>query len=255
MRRTSIMIAWVGVLVAMSCLPAWPAAPVRIFAAASLANAMEEVAAVYRRSADVRLKIVAAGSSVLARQIEAGAEADIFISADKAWVDYLVARRLVIAESRQPLLANRLALVTPAEGVGLSGVDALQSWFDRNPHARLAVGDPAHVPVGRYAKAALERLGAWTPAAARLIAAPDTRAALALVERGEAQIGIVYHTDARAASRVRIVGLLPGDSHPPITYPIAMVRRDAGGAIRAAYDFLCGPIAARVFAKHGFLMK
>jgi molybdate transport system substrate-binding protein len=228
------------------------AGEVRVFAAASLAQAMEEVGAAFDRGQQSGMKLVFAGSSTLARQIEAGAEADIIVSADEAWMAYMAKRNLVMEASRRELLGNRLVLVAASDLTEAPGLDQLSSWLAQHRDARLAMGDPAHVPVGRYGQAALTALGQWTEVRQRLAATADTRAALALVERGEAALGVVYATDAAASRRVRITARFPASSHPPITYPIAIVRGRDGAAVREAYAFLCREAAAAIFAKHGF---
>ena len=197
-----------------------------------------------------------AASSTLARQIEQGAPADLFMSADETWADYLQQRALLVPGTRVSPLGNALVLVAPA------GAPAAGIMLDRGtdlaallgPQGRIATGDPAHVPVGRYAKAALVWMGQWEAIAPRLARAENVRAALLLVERGEARFGIVYATDAAASQAVRVVATFPPDSHAAITYPFALTRRaEANPQARALLDFLAGPQAAPTWQRFGFI--
>jgi len=238
--------------------PAWARERVTVFAAASTTNAITEIARSFEAKGGVEAEIVTAfaASSALARQIEGGAPADLFLSADVKWMDHLVAQRLIEPGSRIDLLGNRLALIAPADSalapveIG-PGLDLPALLGD----GRLATGDPDHVPVGLYAKEALTRLGAWPKLENRLARAESVRAALAFVERGEAPLGIVYATDAAVTPRVKVLGLFPADSHAPITYPAALVAGRAGKAARAFLDFLKGPEARAVFEAHGFQVR
>jgi molybdate transport system substrate-binding protein len=219
-----------------------------VYAAASLTEALQEVAVAIGQPA----RFSFAASSTLARQIENGAPADIFASADEEWADYLAARKLLVADSRITLLSNRLVLIVPADrrrDVELSKGMDLASLLDGG---RLAVGDPAHVPAGRYTRQSLEWLGAWAAAEPRLARADSVRAAMALVERGEAPFGIVYATDAAANPRVSVAATFPPESHAPVAYPFAiLVGRDRPAA-RAFLVGLRSPAAMAVFRKHGF---
>ncbi|WP_206935280.1 molybdate ABC transporter substrate-binding protein [Roseococcus thiosulfatophilus] len=235
-------------------LPARAQSPVTVFAAASLADALRLLAAEWAARGHAAPRVSLAASSTLARQIEQGAGADLFLSADEAWMDHLQRRSLILPETRRSPIGNALALVTPADQprpVALApGTDLLALL---GPRGRLAVGDPAHVPAGRYARAALEWMGQWAALAPRLARAENVRAALLLVERGEASLGIVYATDAAASARVAVAGLFPPGSHPPITYPFALTRRsEANAAARAFLDFLAGADAAPIWRRLGF---
>lgn len=192
-----------------------------------------------------------AASSTLARQIERGAPADLYLSADTEWADYLQQRDLLVAESRGNLLGNRLVLIVPVSDTRIVDLDDDFDLAGLLGDGRLAVGDPDHVPAGRYARRALETLGLWRGIQDRLARAGDVRAALALVQRGEASFGIVYETDAVAAEGVRIAGLFPPDSHPPIVYPVALVAGADPSAQKFLW-FLKGPQAAKIFRRHGF---
>ena len=251
-RRVAVALA---VLVA-AALPARTGATaedrVAVFAAASLTAALTAVLARHADPEGARAVPVFAASSTLARQIAAGAPADLFLSAHPAWLDYLAAHERIDPTSRVDLLGNRLALIAPRDapldlviGPGFALGRALGD-------GRLAIADPAHVPAGVYGRAALVALGAWHGVAARLAPAADVRGALALVERGAAPAGIVYESDARASRRVALVGLFPAASHPPIRYPLAMVAGRDRPASRRLYDFLQGAEAAAIFSAHGF---
>lgn len=223
-----------------------------IFAAASTANAVSDLAKLFE--ADGRGKVIAsfAASSTLAKQIEQGAPAHLFLSADTKWADYLADRGLIATATRCDLLTNRLALVAPADStlaVTIApGFDLARPLGD----GRLATGDPDHVPVGGYAKQALQALGAWRDVEPRLARADSVRAALAMVERGEVPLGIVYSTDAAISPQVRTLAVFPADSHSPVVYPLAMVAGDVPPAATAFYEFLKSPAAAAVFRRYGF---
>lgn len=227
-----------------------PAAIV-VFGASSLTDALSLLGADYEKSGGGPVKLSFAASSALARQIENGAPADVFVSADLDWMDYLAERKLIAPATRRNLLGNRLVLIAQASnGITLKiapGFALLQALKD----GRLATGDPDSVPVGRYARAALTKLGVWDAVASRIVGAENVRAALAYVDRGEAPLGIVYETDARIDPGVRIVDTFPADSHPPILYPIALTATARAGAARFA-DYLRTPAAAAVFRKFGF---
>lgn len=224
---------------------------VLIFAAASLKNVIDDLAAPCKQATGVSYKASYAASSTLAKQIAEGAPADLFISADLEWMDDVATHKMIQRDTRINLLGNDLVLVAPkaspvsltiAPNFGLAA--ALGS-------GRLAVGDPAAVPAGLYAKAALTSLGVWDSVSAHLAPAENVRAALVLVSRAEAPLGIVYRTDAIADPSVRIVDVFPESSHPPIVYPAALTTR-ASAAARKVLDYLHGPAARAVFEKQGF---
>lgn len=233
------------------------AAPLTVFAAASLQDALRAIEPAWRAASpgDPPLRFSFAASSALARQIEQGAPADLFASADEHWMDYLERRDLIAPGTRASPLANALALVAPADSaarpVALDrGTDLLALL---GPNGRLAVGDPAHVPAGRYAQAALDWIGQWPALSPRLARADNVRSALLLVERGEAPLGIVYATDARASRGVKVVGTFPVGSHPPVTYPFALTRRaEADARARALLAFLSGPATEEAWRGFGF---
>jgi molybdate transport system substrate-binding protein len=222
-----------------------------VFAAASLTNALEEIGASYTRESGQPVKFSFAASSALARQLEAGARADVFLSADADWMDYVDSRGRVERATRRDLLGNRLALIAPAGSDVALAIEPGFALAAALGARRLATGDPDYVPVGRYARAALTSLGVWNDVAERLVRAENVRTALAYVARGETPLGIVYATDARIEPGVRVVGLFPESSHPAITYPLAVVKESRVGARRFA-DYLASDAAAAVFRRLGF---
>jgi len=228
------------------------AADVTVFAAASLKEALDE--AVRRFDADTghRTKVSYGASSALARQIEHGAPADLFLSADVEWMDYLTARKLIDAKSRVELLSNRLVLISPAGSkvkVAIAPGFPLGELLGTN---RLAMADPDHVPAGKYARSALETLGAWTGVSGKIARTENVRAALALVARRETPLGIVYRTDALAERKVRIVAEFPISSHPRIVYPAALSASSRSPAAAQLLAFLQSQIAHAIWEKHGF---
>lgn len=230
------------------------AEPLTVFGAASLTDALTAAGEAWRERSGGEVRFSFASSSVLARQIEAGAPADIFASANEAWMDRLAEAGLIDTASRTSPIANSLVLIAPA-GSALGEVEIGPSTDFLAllpPDGRVAVGDTAHVPAGIYAKQALTNLGAWAALEPRLALADNVRAALALVERGEAPLGIVYATDAAIVDEVKVVGRFPGDSHEPITYPFAMVKGREGAAARAFMDFLTSDDGLAIFQRYGF---
>ncbi len=225
-------------------------AAVTVFAAASLKESLDDVARVWRATGGEEVRVAYGASSALARQIAAGAPAQVFICADLAWMRYVEERALVRGTPVR-LLANDLVLVAPAAssvklrivpGFDLAGALA---------GGRLAIADPRAVPAGKYGRAALESLGVWDAVADRLAPAGDVRTALAMVARAEAPLGIVYATDAKAEPRVRVVDAFPESSHPPVVYPLAELR-DASPAAHAFAQFAASPPARAIWARYGF---
>jgi len=242
------LIAW-----GAACAAEPAAKPVTVFAAASLTNALNEIGDAFTKSTGVPVRSSFAASSILARQIEAGANADLYFSADQDWMDYLEQRDLIQKSTRHDLLGNRLALIAPADSTvqlkiapGFPIVSALGS-------GRLVTGDPDSVPVGRYAKSALTSLGVWNDVVDRLVRAEDVRTALVFVARGEAPLGIVYSTDAKIDKRVRVVDLFPENSHPPITYPMALTKVANADAARFA-ECARSDASRAVFERYGFIV-
>jgi molybdate transport system substrate-binding protein len=223
-----------------------------VFAAASLTDALQEIGSAYEKTTAVKVKLSFDASSNLARQIEAGAKADVFFSADTQWMDYLQTRNLIQASTRQNVVGNSLVLIAAADS---------QIKLKIGPHfplvaalgkdGRLATGDPDSVPAGRYARSALSTLGVWDEVSPRLARAENVRVALLYVARGEAPLGIVYATDALVDKTVRVVDTFPANTHPPLVYPVALTK-SAQSAAAAFVAYLTGPRGHEVFAKYGF---
>ncbi len=233
---------------------AWSAPSERsllVFAAASLTDVLEDIGAEFETRTGSSVRFSFAASSALARQIEAGAQAGVFVSADLEWMDYLQSRGLLDAQTRRNVASNRLVLIAPADSnlqLDIRPGFPLKAALGRG---RLATGDPDIVPVGRYARSALTSLGVWNDVADRLVRADNVRTALAYVASGEAPLGIVYDTDARVQDRVRVVDIFPAETHAPIVYPAAAVTRTSAVA-RQFLAFLAQPNARRIFREHGF---
>jgi molybdate transport system substrate-binding protein len=227
--------------------------PLTVFAAASLKNALDDANAAFTKATGIKVVASYAASSALAKQIEQGAPADVFVSADLQWMDYAAAHQLIKADTRVNLLGNRLVLIA-AKDSKLDKVE-IAKGFDIAKLAgdgRIAVADVKAVPAGLYAKAALESLGAWAGAEPKLAMAENVRATLAFVARGETPIGIVYETDAKVEPKVKIVGVFPDGSHPPIVYPLAATAAATNTAAARYLDFLRTPAAKAIFEKYGF---
>lgn len=225
---------------------------IAVFAAASLKNALDDVNAAYTKASGVKVVASYAASSTLAKQIESGAPADAFASADLKWMDYLIGKNTVKADTRVNLLGNRLVLIAPKDSK--IGNVTIGRGFDLARLAgdgRIATGDVRAVPVGRYAKTALENLGAWAAAEPKFAMADNVRAALLLVSRGEAALGIVYETDAKVDPGVKIVGTFPENSHEPVTYPVAATA-SAKPEVAGYLSFLRSQAAKSTFEKYGF---
>jgi molybdate transport system substrate-binding protein len=223
-----------------------------VFAAASMKNALDDVDAAYAAKTGVKVVASYAASSVLAKQIEQGAPADIFLSADTDWMDYATKQKTINTETRTNLLGNSIVLIAPKDST--VGSVTIGQGFDLAALAgngRIATGDVNSVPVGKYAKAALEKLGAWEAAAPKFAMAESVRAALTLVARGEAVLGIVYATDAKVEPEVKIVGTFPAESHPAIIYPVAATTSADSGA-GGYLAFLRSQAAKTIFEKYGF---
>jgi molybdate transport system substrate-binding protein len=254
MLRRAFTLSTLAIAATLAALPARAQdVTLTVFAAASMKNAVDDINAAFSKT-NSNIKVVSsyAASSALAKQIESGAPADLFASADLEWMDYVAKKDLIKPETRVSLLGNRLVLIAPKD----SKIDnvTIGQGFDLAKLAgngRIATGDVSSVPVGKYAKAALEKLGAWEMAAPKFAMAESVRAALTLVARGEAVLGIVYATDAKVEPEVKIVGTFPADSHPAIIYPVAATTSAGTGA--AAYlAFLRSQAAKTIFEKYGF---
>ncbi len=230
------------------------AAEVTVLAAASLTDALGQIDADYEKASGNKVKAAFGGSSALAKQLEKGAPADLFISADVPWMDYVAKANLIDAGSRTNLLGNHLVLVGPASSTETVTIDKNYDLAAALKGGKLSVADTSAVPAGKYAKASLEKLGQWAKVEGSLAQGENVRAALALVERGEAPLGIVYQTDAMVA-KVKVVGTFPDDSHPPIIYPVALTVQGAkSDAAKAYLDYLKSDAAKAVFEKAGFVI-
>jgi molybdate transport system substrate-binding protein len=251
MLRVATFVWWLGPLLALT-MPV-RAAELTVFSAASLTDILPALARDYARDSGDRIRFSFGASSALARQIEAGASADVIVSADDDWMDYLAERDLLQPGTRAIVAGNRLVLI------GARSVRTERVEFSREldlrallGDGRLALGDPAHVPAGRYAQAGLEKLGLWASVQDRLAPAESVRVALMYVVRGEAPLGFVYATDVRGVSAVRVLGELPTDPAAPIHYPAAALRRASSGSAAAFVTYLRSPAARAIWAAHGF---
>ena len=241
---------WLGA--SLPAVPAQAQEKVTVFAAASLKNALDDIAAAWKKESGKETTISYAASSALAKQVESGAPADIFISADLDWMDYLAKKNLIKADTRTNLLGNRIVLVAgkdKAEPVKIEkGFDLAKLIGD----GRLAMGAVDSVPAGKYGKSALESLGVWSSVENKVAGAESVRAALLLVSRGEAPYGIVYQTDAVADKEVKVVGTFPEDSHKPIIYPIALLAESKNPDAVSLFDYIKSEKAVPFFEKQGF---
>jgi molybdate transport system substrate-binding protein len=239
---------------------AWLAAPivaatdVTVFAAASLKEALDDQAKQFESSTGNKVVVSYAASNALAKQIESGAPADVFISADLDWMDYLDQRRLLASNTRYNLLRNSIVLIAPASSSSTLKIAPNFGLAAALGSDKLAMANPDSVPAGRYGKSALESLGVWTSVERQVARAENVRAALALVSRGEAPFGIVYRTDAMADRGVRVVDAFPAGSHPPIVYPAAVVATSKSAAAKDLLDFLRSPSARPTWDKYGFAL-
>ena len=252
MLRRYLILALVAALSCGAATAAQPGSrPVTVFAAASLTDVLGKLGDEFTKSTAVQVRFSFAASSILARQIAAGAGADVFVSADPEWMDYLEQRGHIQKASRHNLLGNRLALIAPADSKIELKIEPGFALASALGNGRLATGDPDNVPVGRYARSALTSLGVWNEVADRLVRAEDVRHALMFVARGEVPLGIVYETDARIDKRVRLVGLFPAESHLPITYPVALTAEASPDAARFV-EFVRSDAARSLFESYGF---
>lgn len=234
---------------AQAAAPAQP--DLIVLAASSLTDALNEIGPAFTGATHHGVKFSYGASSALARQIESGAPADVFMSADTDWMDYLQTRNLIDSGTRRNLLGNRLVLISPADSTVAVTIAPHFALAKLLGDGRLATGNPDSVPVGKYAKDALTRLGVWTEVQDRIAATDNVRAALALVARGEVPLGIVYRTDALVEKKVRIVAEFPANSHGPIIYPAATTAQAHDGA-GDFVKFLLSPTAQAIFSRYGF---
>ncbi len=249
--RMLAMVLAAGLLGAASDAPAKERALV-VFAAASLKNALDAAAADFEQASGAAVTISYAGSPTLAKQIEAGAPADIFISADLSWMDYLAERELIKADTRRNLVGNTLVLVAPAPAPVKLAIGPNFPIGAALAGGRLAMANTQAVPAGRYGKAALQALGVWPEVEGRLAEADNVRGALALVSRGETPLGIVYATDAEADPGVAVVDAFPAETHPTIVYPIAVTASSGHAAGSRLVSFLTGDAGRSRFEEEGF---
>ncbi|MBB4610862.1 molybdate ABC transporter substrate-binding protein [Sphingomonas yabuuchiae] len=243
--------ALVGALCVSAPVLAQNRAPL-VLAAASLQESMTAAADAWAKKGHPRPVISFAASSALARQVQAGGKADLFASADEEWMDVLQKGGLLADKTRSAFLGNRLVLIAPAGKGGQVTTRTLGRTLSAGP---LAMADTDSVPAGKYGKAALEKLGAWTMVAPHVVRAENVRAALALVERGAAPYGIVYATDAKASSRVRVAGMFPAASHPPITYPLARLKASTNPEGEGFRRFLLSGEGKAIFRRYGFTTR
>jgi molybdate transport system substrate-binding protein len=250
-------LAWLAAAaVLVLALPA-RAETVTVFAAGSLIDVLQRVAVLHRERSEDEIRFSFAASSTLARQIEQGAPADLFFSAHEDWMDYLQERKLVAPADRLRPIRNTLVLISPSDARRNFAV--IDKGFDPLPwlgaDGRLAVADPAHVPVGVYARQAFEWLGVWESLEPRLARTQDVRSALVLVERGEAPLGVVFETDARISPRVDVIGRFPAKSHQEIVYSLAIIAGRDRMPTRAVFDLFKGPDAGEIFEAYGFGLR
>ncbi|HME41062.1 MAG TPA: molybdate ABC transporter substrate-binding protein [Steroidobacteraceae bacterium] len=251
-----LITCWIAMGLSLAVLPNAAVAAeqppiITVFAAASLNNVLQELGDGFTKESSVPVRFSFAASSALARQIENGAPADLFFSADVEWMDYLQARNLIRRESRRDVVANRLVLIAPVDSRVKLKIEPHFSLAAALGKGRLATGDPDSVPAGRYAREALVTLGVWNDVENRMVRADSVRSALAFVDRGEAPLGIVYRTDALIDKRVRVVDEFPANSHLPIVYPLALLNTAKGDTARFV-AYLRGPKGDAAFKAYGF---
>jgi len=245
------LLRWIAALAAAALMSGTAhAETVTVFAAASLKNALDEVGAAYAKTGG-EARFSYAASSAIARQIEQGAPADVYVSADSDWMAYLADRKLIVAASRRDLLTNKLALIAPADSKVAIRIGKGMPLAKTLGEGRLAVAGP-DVPAGKYAKASLSALGVWDGVSGKLAQAENVRTALQYVARGESPLGIVYDTDAKVEPKVRIVGLFPDATHPKIVYPAAVVAASKNPDAAKFLNYMSSPAASAIFKKYGF---
>ncbi len=258
-----IQLAWVafglalifGATPALSETVAASSPTVDVFAAASLKNALDAISADFKKKTGVELKTSYAGSMALAKQIQAGAPADVFFSADTASMDYLAQKNLIQPTTRIDLLGNTLVVVAPKSSKLQKLPFTTQAFAEAIGAGKITTGDVVSVPVGKYAKAALEKLGLWAATEPRFAFTDNVRAALMFVARDEAPLGIVYLTDARSEPNVKVVATFPADSHPPIVYPAALTTSAKTDAPAKFLAYLKGTAAKAIFREQGFTVR
>ena len=246
---TALLIAGLG----FSCAAS---AKVTVFAAASMTDALQQVAKDYAKQNPKNEVVFSfASSSTLAKQVEEGAPADIFVSASNKWMKYLSEKDLTVKETEKVLVGNDLVLIAPVKSAVNSMDIAKGEWINALKDSYLSVGDPAHVPAGQYAEEALSKLNLWDKVQERLARAKDVRGALALVERAEAPYGIVYSTDAKISQQVKTVAVFPVDSHKPVVYPVSILKDHDNTDARDFLKYLESDAAKKVLVGYGFSAK
>lgn len=230
------------------------AAETTVFAAASLSDVLTEIGNAFNANSADKVRFSFAASSTLAKQIEAGAPVALFFSADEDWMNYVEKLGLLAPGTRRDLLTNQLVLVEPADRHSQITIDKSFDLGGLLGSGRLAMGDPDSVPAGKYGKQALLSLGVWDTVKGRVAPADSVRSALALVERGEVPLGIVYATDAAAAKSVRVAAIFPEDSHKPIVYPLALLKAQDSATARAFFAFVQSALARAAFQRYGFTL-
>lgn len=246
---TALLIAGLGFSFAAS-------AKVTVFAAASMTDALQQVAKDYAKQNPKNEVVFSfASSSTLAKQVEEGAPADIFVSASNKWMKYLSEKDLTVKETEKVLVGNDLVLIAPVKSAVNSVDIAKGEWINALKDSYLSVGDPAHVPAGQYAEEALTKLNLWDKVQDRLARAKDVRGALALVERAEAPYGIVYSTDAKISQQVKTVAVFPADSHKPVVYPVSILKDHDNTDSRDFLKYLESDAAKKVLVGYGFSAK
>ena len=237
-------------------LSATASAKVTVFAAASMTDALQQIADQYQKEKpDDQVVFSFASSSTLAKQIEEGAPADLFVSASNKWMKYLSDKNLTVKETEKVLVGNELVLIAPANSAANTVDLAKGEWIGGLKDSYLSVGDPAHVPAGQYAEEALTKLNLWDQVKDKLARAKDVRGALALVERVEAPYGIVYSTDAKVSKAVKTVAVFPQDSYKAVEYPVAILQEHDNAETRAFLNYLQSDAAKKVFVEYGFSVK
>lgn len=237
-------------------LSATASAKVTVFAAASMTDALQQIADQYQKEKpDDQVVFSFASSSTLAKQIEEGAPADLFVSASNKWMKYLSDKNLTVKETEKILVGNELVLIAPANSAANTVDLAKGEWIGSLKDSYLSVGDPAHVPAGQYAEEALTKLNLWDQVKDKLARAKDVRGALALVERAEAPYGIVYSTDAKVSKAVKTVAVFPQDSYKAVEYPVAILQEHDNAETRSFFNYLQSDAAKKIFVEYGFSVK
>ncbi|WP_051958072.1 molybdate ABC transporter substrate-binding protein [Desulfobacter vibrioformis] len=253
--RWSVFFCLIFSALMLSPLALAQAESIRIFAAASTTNAVGDIINAYTAETGKAVVPSFASSSTLAKQIDQGAPADMYLSANPKWMDFIEGKDLVEPGTRTNLLGNRITLIQPLSGELDIEISKDMDLAGILGDDKLAMGDPDHVPAGIYGRKALESLGLWESVSPKVARAKDVRAALALVERAEAPLGIVYATDAAISKKIKVVAVFPEHTHPPIIYPACIIKGKANDDAKAFFEFLKSPKAAEIFKTYGFSIR